>query len=423
MRAAVGVALGLAALSLVMIGALALVLPRLIDGPRLLALVGGPGATDLAHRLAFVRLSTGLWPPRIVLDGPRLDPEPLSSGSGLGLIRAQRAELTLSPLALLRGTLRAQALRIDGLELRFELEALQRRSSPIFYPLASFARSPSELRSDAVEGPAAVATRASGLAAWFAMPRLTLRDAMVTLEDAAVTPPARWRLYALRLQMQRDPAGRRSVFEADGRIGAAGVVRATGEVSREGAIDVRIVLESLDAASLAPFFDSLTELEGVLSGSIEMRGRGDRLERLQSELTLEDASVGIEEIHLRGRLTMSLELVGAPRDPSHPPSAAAATGRFEIDAGEAELTYAQQYRKKVGQPATLTGQFGEAGFRLTRVSIVNFQASSSAVAPRRGKPVSNALAVAGDADASGGTAAQREAADLVKSVQTGSALP
>ena len=128
MRAAVGVALGLAALSLVMIGALALFLPRLIDGPRLLALVGGPGATDLAHRLAFVRLSTGLWPPRIVLDGPRLDPEPLSGGSGLGLIRAQRAELTLSPRALLRGTLRAQALRIDGLELR---QAIQKQLNKV----------------------------------------------------------------------------------------------------------------------------------------------------------------------------------------------------------------------------------------------------------------------------------------------------
>jgi hypothetical protein len=130
--------------------------------------------------------------------------------------------------------------------------------------------------------------------------------------------------------------------DAAASLAGGGALRAQGRLGEAWALDVE--LEAVDLGALGESLASVSPLAGRASGALRLRGPADALEEVRAELAVEDARLGIEDIHLEGRLGATLEL---------PP------GRFAIDATGAELWTRGpvRYRKPAGQHASVTGRF------------------------------------------------------------------
>ncbi len=177
--------------------------------------------------------------------------------------------------------------------------------------------------------------------------QVVITDATLRFEDDAVDPAVVWELRELAATLSRDSPEARVRVEAS--FGLAGGGHAVARGSAAGARDVDLVmtLEDVSLARVAAYLDAGARLAGAVSGTLELAGPAQSPVRVSARLALSDGDVQLGEVALRGPLRVELELAGGR---------GARSGRFAVDATDAEIAVGRSYRKAPGTSATVAGR-------------------------------------------------------------------
>jgi uncharacterized protein YhdP len=253
---------------------------------------------------------------------------------------ARRVLLRMELLPLLARQLVVSSVVVDGATLR-----LRRNTDGIELPAANpRAAAASGGEPEAPSQPPPLAVR-----------KLRLRDSTLIFEDAAAQPPVSWELRNLDAKLRAESAQGPLNLEASFELASGGRARAKGSLSLAGEVDLDLALEEVALAGAASYLGDGTQLAGSVTGSLELGGPARNPDRIETSFELRDADLRLGEIALRGGpLQVEAELTGAVGTRS---------GRFDIDASQAELWYGRMFRKPAGTPATVSGRIlsGEEG--------------------------------------------------------------
>lgn len=113
--------------------------------------------------------------------------------------------------------------------------------------------------------------------------------------------------------------------------GNGGEVQVEGRLGLDGAIDAKARFDALDLAVVAPLLETGTQIEGALSGRLDLRMKADRtIERIDTDLRIETARVVRAPVDLTGTAALVTRLEGA--------GPASVEGRLQLtDGGRLDL--------------------------------------------------------------------------------------
>ncbi len=301
---------------LLLVGTVALVLPRIVDRAAIREQISDLAAPALGRRPEFRELGYRLFPPSLVMK----DVVPVAGADSSA--RPQRIELRIALPPLLVGMVVIDAALVD------DAHFFGVRNAGGFRWDGSYAG----------RGHPADTTNIS-------LRSLLLRNATVTLDDRSVRPPVQWQLRGVEASAVAEILDRAVRLELAGEIATGGRVAASGDFTLGGEIDVELQFESLAIDNAGPYFASRSKIRGMLTGSV--RGSGNSADpKFELDATLRDAHLQLGDISLRG----VLEVDGTIDDAWSAPH-----GRIELDATQAEVSYAQFFTKPRGTPATVVG--------------------------------------------------------------------
>ncbi len=284
----------------------------------------------LGAPVRFQEVSTRLLPPALVIrhvivsDAARAaDERPL---------QAARLRLSLAPWPLLLGRFEVRELRIDqGRALvgwrRGGLGALL--PAPIAAPSAAAAT--------ASPGPAA---RAAGVE------RLSFHDCELVLRDDRLATSPTLAIEGLHGRVTTEAGGIH--LRLSGHVPAGGRVAVEGSIAIDGALHLLARLDDVPLAPFAPWFGGgSAALPGTASGTLSIaRPAGEPEAVVQADLVAAPVAFELGSASLRGPVTLRGQLA-LGRDET--------TGRFQLDATEAELVGPAGFRKPPGRLASADG--------------------------------------------------------------------
>ena len=355
MKPLLGTALALAVLAALALGAALLLLPRVIESDAARARIGSAAEAALGRALRYQRLDFGLLPPSLVVVAPAIAG---ATPQAPPFLEARRVSLRVALLPLLARRLLIDGLVVDGATLR-----LRRTAAGLELPR------PAEPERSAEAEPA---TGAAGGLAPLAVRMLALRHTTLILEDAAAQPPVTWELRELRAKLRGESFQAPLRVEASFELASGGRATARGTVTPAGEVDLDLALEEIALAPAASYFGDGVRFAGSVSGELELEGPVRSPNRIAARLGMPDADVRFDEIALRGRLRLEADLAGGVGAPS---------GRFDIDATDAELVYGGAFRKPAGTPATVSGRIvsgpdGVLGFDDLKLRVKDLDATA-----------------------------------------------
>ena len=361
MKRLVGAALLLAVLAALALGA-ALLLNRVIAGDAVRTRIESAAEAALGRALRYQRLDFGLLPPSLVVVAPAIAG---TTPEAPPLAQARRVSLRVALLPLLARKLVIDGLVVDGATLR-----LRRTAAGLELPqLAERSRATGS----------APATGAAGELPPLAVRVLSLRHTTLILEDAAARPPVIWELRELRAKLRGESLEAPLRIEASFGLASGGRVTAHGTATLAGEVDLELALEEVALAPVASYLGDGARLAGTVSGTLELEGPARSPSRVAARLALRDADVRFDEIALRGPLRLEVDLAGGP---------GASSGRFDIDATDAELVYGGAFRKPEGTSATVSGRIvsgpdGVLGFDDLKLRVRDLDATAELRTGRR----------------------------------------
>ena len=361
MKALVGTALALAVLAALILGAAALLLPRMIASDAVRARIESSAQTALGRALHYERLDFALLPPSLVVVAPSLAG---ATPEAPPLAEARRVSLRVGLLPLLVRRLAIDGLVVDGATLR-----LRRTAAGLELP---------RLREDERTAGSGAAEVADGLPA-LGVRVLELRDTTLFLEDASLTPPAVWELSDVKATLRAESIDAPVRLDASFGLPNGGRVTGRGTATLAGELDLDFELEKIALAPAAPYFADAERLAGLVSGSVALAGPVRSPNRIAARLAVEGADLQLDEIELRGPLRIDVDLEG---------DRGARSGRFDIDATAAELVYGRAFRKPPGISATVNGRIvsgkgGVLGFDDLELKMHNLDATVEMPTGRR----------------------------------------
>jgi hypothetical protein len=252
---------------------------------------------------------------------------------------------------------------IDGATLR-----LVREPSGLVLPkaptdAAQAARPP---QSEAGQESQAAATPALDLA----VRSVQLRSSTLQWVDRAVQPSVTWELTDLEATARGESLDAPITLDASGSLASGGSLAVGGTASSDGLLDLAIVLDAVQTASLAPYLGGDFELAGALSGDVALRGPAGALDQLVATLESSDFRFRRGDTTLTGQLTLNADVAAPTR---------AANGSFEIDATGASLALGGGFTKPAGVAARVTGRIaagsgGALAIDDVKLVIKNFEA-------------------------------------------------
>jgi hypothetical protein len=317
----------LLALALVL---LAIALPRLVDRPDVRARIEAAAREATGRDVGFEGLAIGILPPRVrvlhpVVAGTTPSEPPLFS--------ADEGALRVSLLPLLARTLVLESLEVVKPTLRIVRSA--------------GSASPAEKTAKAVPGAAPGGTN-EGAGLTLAVRHMALRDGTAVLEDRTVTPPVTWKLEDIQGEAAGTSLAAPIDFSLSARLASGGSLHAKGTSTTSGSVDLQATLEGVDLAAAKPYAGkTAASLAGSLGGTLHVQGSVTGSSAVDADLKVSNADVVVTSIAVRGPLSLRAQLTGAPANLS---------GKFDVDATNAELVYQGGFTKPVGTPATLSGQ-------------------------------------------------------------------
>lgn len=310
---------------------LAVVLPRLVDTPEFRSALARRAGEALGTPVEWKRLEIGLFPPRVMLEGPRLVEQDVSAASPAH-VQADGIDLRLALWPLLERRIEIQSLALRSVALVVTRNADGFVLPEVFATARRGGSSDAETDADADED------ARGGLA--LDVRSVVLEDARVVVRDRAQEPPVDWRLEALALSARGESlgrplalAGRAQVF-ADGT--SLGALEFTGRVDLAGAYDLDLDLSALPLTALARFVPDVELAAGTLSGRVSVAG-GER-ERIAADLDIAGLVARARGVELAGGLAARIE-----------------------QRPEGRLGFELDWRPAVGGPARITGERAEDG--------------------------------------------------------------
>jgi hypothetical protein len=331
--------LAIAAVAAVLVAALValqLWLPGYVRSDAVQRQLEAAAESALTREVAWQKLDVWVLPPSLDVLGARVAGEAPGAPDWL---TADEISLRVALLPLLAGSVVIDSLRIEAPELR-----LARTPDGLALP--------GPRRSEAGATAAPHAGEGGGFA--LAVREIELRDARLHFEDRTLEPPAGFSLEDVDLTLRASSFHRR--FDVTGSVTApdGGSLAAHGTAALDGALDLEARLDRFGLAPARPFLAEAMQLEGLVTGTLAIRGPVAAPEELRFDLRVDRGALVIEEIEVRGTAALSGQLSGAW---------AAPTGEFRIDATEAELRYGGVFSKPPGMPAHVEGRLvrGEGG--------------------------------------------------------------
>ncbi|RIK93379.1 MAG: hypothetical protein DCC71_24120, partial [Proteobacteria bacterium] len=347
-RALVRVALVLAALAV----AAALLLPRWLLTDAVAARLRDAAREATGHPLAWDDLSLALFPPRLVATRAVLgDP-------AAPLVVADRIDLRVRALPLLRGELAAESLSLDGVTW-----TVRRTAQGLQLPFVSV---PAAAGADAAPR-AAEPAQGGGDGTAVAIDALRVERSHVIWEDVVQTPPVRLELHDVAGDARVAGAGEPLALSLGGTLASGGTLRIERAPAAD-APDLAVTLAGVDLAPFAPYLGRDLALAGRADGTLRARGPASALDALDADLEIASASVRAGNVTAQGPVGVTARLRGA---------LAQLAGDFSLDATRAELVaYGGAFRKPPGAPATASGRLvrdarGRLGVDGVRLQIKN----------------------------------------------------
>lgn len=303
---------GVALVALVVLGLIALgvALPGLIERPEVREQIQAAARDATGRELHYDELAVGLLPPRLMALKVRLEGGPKTTP-----IAVERVELEIALLPLLTRTILVDTLVVAGATLE-----LVRTGDGIVLPIEppeppeSAPKKPAEASS---ESATSEASGSAGLSV--AVREVRIERADLTLVDRTVSPPVSWRLEEVDLVARGRLAEELPVaIELTARVGEA-PLRASGEVTLAGALDLEIALADFALGALGPYLPADTTLGGSADIELALAGNAENF-----------------------------------------------AGPLALDLTDAEIQQGESFRKPAGERAALTGQVEREGevFRL-----------------------------------------------------------
>lgn len=357
MKILVRVAVALVVLVAAGLAALALLAPRIVQSDAVRAKIQSAARNALGRELRYSGLDFGFFPPSLLVV------EPAVAGAAPGepdFATAHQVALRMDIAPLLARVVVIDSVVIEGATLRvvrtkdgFQLP--RPGSAPVARPASPSAGAPSEPQGggagespDPTQAPpptseaGATPPTAGGAAQDFALAvrGLVLRDATVIIEDRAVSPAVTWEVRDLDVTASGEYLDAPVRFKASGRLGSGGAVRAEGEASLAGDLAVKLVLDAVALAPVTPYLGREAELEGSVGGTLDVSGNVKDPAAV-ADLDLADANFALDDIRLRGRMSLKADVKSLLEAPS---------GDFDIDASDAELVYGGAFTKPPARP-------------------------------------------------------------------------
>lgn len=299
-----------------------------------------------ARLRASVREATGQEPSWATLEvrafPPRLRVEQAKLGDGSALAVA-RADLRVALLPLLGGAVVVDRVAIEGGVLR-----AVRTAEGVRWPWQRAGAAPAPGAAPTARGGAEASRGDRGGRGFdLAVRRLDLSGTTLTLEDRTLEPPVE--LAFVDVEARARARGTDALaFTGSARVGEGGGLHGEGEVDGAGALDARIALQRLPAATFAPYLGRKARLGGALDGRLALRGPARAPDAADLELQVGDAAFEIGDAAIQGPISLKAELRGALARPA---------GTFALDATGAELVYGGGIlRKPPGAAASADGR-------------------------------------------------------------------
>jgi hypothetical protein len=344
----------LAVLAGLVLVALAVLLPRLVSSDAVRGRIEKAAREATGQEVRWEALDFGLFPPRLVVKKPQItDPRTPATPS----LEARNVDLRVAFLPLLARTVVIDSLVVEGVTVR-----LKRTAQGLELPIAAPAEAKPSPREPEPEGGTSVA---------LAVGELTLRDSRLLLEDRTVSPPVSWDITDLEAHAKGSSLDGPIDVKLSGSLASGGTVQIAGTAWLDGRIDLGVDLERVVLAPLGPYLGPGQQVAGELGGHVEASGPAASPTALEANLTLEKGDIDVADLALRGHVKVRAEIEGGIENPS---------GRFEIDATDADVAYGVAFTKPRGKPGTVSGRLvpGEAGgiaAEEVRIQLADLQAN------------------------------------------------
>jgi len=338
---------------------LVVLLPRLVQTEAVRARIEGAARDALGRELRYRELGVGLFPPSLLVEAPRV------AGAEAGapaFIEAERIALRVALLPLLSRAVVVDSLRIDGAVCRL-VRTADGVELPKFggaTPAQSEGPAPEAGEEAAAPAPVALAIRA-----------FELRGARVLLEDRTHQPPVTWDLREIDVDASGEALDQPIQIDASLALGSGGKLTARGSARLSGELDLEIALDALALGPLRPYVDTDGALDGLLTGTVQLRGPAASPTHISADLSIRDARFDLNDIAVAGAIEARVELSDALEAPS---------GSFDLDASGADLRYGGAFEKPPGVSATVTGKIvtderGALGIDEVKLNIRGLDAS------------------------------------------------
>ncbi len=336
MRLFTRLALALALLLVVGIGALLLLLPKIVQSPEIRAGIEQVALDTTGRSFSYEELSFGLFPPRLILR------EPVLSGEAPGdppFVEAATIDLKLALAPLFARVVLVDSLTIDGASL-----VLVRTKDGVSLPGPPQV-SPGD-QASAEKAPTPESKQDDGPR--FGIRRFTLSNSSVVLIDRTFSPPQRFALEQVNLTATGSSPDAPIEVALSGQLARGGDLEVSGDVRLDGELALVGKLGALDLAGFSPLLGAGRSVAGSLDMDFEVIGPAAEPQLLRAELHGEKLAVIWDDVHYDGPLLAKLELTGPLAQPE---------GLFSADASGGKIVYGDAvFTKPAGTPATVSGQ-------------------------------------------------------------------
>jgi len=254
MRLAIRLLLGLAALLVVALVALAIALPGIAKRPEVRAEIARAALEATGRELRFGELDAGVLPPRLIVEGPEL-----VARKGDAPLRADRVALRLALLPLLAGRIGVDTLTLDGADLTFA-------RTPSGFEL------PVEIAATKEAAPEADTKSSVDLS----VREVRITNSRVALADRIAVPATTWALESVDARASGSLlAG--LTFDGEARLASGGELTVSGKLSNAGELRVRVQLAGLALAPAKAYFPANASASGDASFDVQLSGPTDAL--------------------------------------------------------------------------------------------------------------------------------------------------
>lgn len=293
---------GLLALILLLIGVIAVALPRLINTEEFRVAMSETVAGAIGTPIEWTSLEVGLFPLRLIVQEPVLLAESVDREAAS--LSAQSVDLRLSKRAIL-----ARRIEVDSLVLRGVELVVTRTADGFVLPLQD---EPAKEESEAAPAPPDPPPGEASKEFELAVRRFALADSRLIIHDQTLPRSIEWRFEDLRFEAKGDSLSDPLAVDLSARMASGerevGGLSISGEAALSGEFDLAVELDSLLLQEIQPYVSDAT-LAGALSGRVEITGAGQKIARIATDVRVEDMAITTYGLDLVGRLDLEAEQI------------------------------------------------------------------------------------------------------------------